>query len=106
MIRRLLTQHLPICLVLDPPLTFFFFFSESVSYDTDGLVISGVTGMKSVDLTGLQSMTDDVRREMQATLREMNNTVRVLKWYIAIMMGTFLLILRLMVAERHARCVA
>ena len=51
-------------------------------------------------------MTDAACREMQSVLREMNNSVRVLKWYIAIMMGTFLLILRLMVAERHARCVA
>ena len=46
-------------------------------------------------------MTRDDKQitEMHTILREMNNTVRVLKWYIMIMMATFFLILRLIVVE-------
>ena len=40
--------------------------------------------------------------EMLTILKEMNYTVRVLKWYVMVMMGTFFLILRLIVAERNA----
>lgn len=49
----------------------------------------------------LTSMTRDDKQitEMHTILREMNNTVRVLKWYILIMMATFFLILRLIVVE-------
>jgi hypothetical protein len=42
--------------------------------------------------------------ELGAILRDLNNTVRVLKWYMMIMMAAFLLVLRLIVSERvHSR---